>query len=71
MLSSDALYVVTDDDTVVAFSRSDGSVLWRYRREPHEGFVIAGHAGLTSAGGKLSRASATGPWSRSTPATVA
>jgi outer membrane protein assembly factor BamB len=53
LLSSDALYVVTDEDSVIAFSRSDGSVLWRYRREPHEGFVIAGHAGLTNAGGKL------------------
>jgi outer membrane protein assembly factor BamB len=53
LLSNDALYVVTDEDSVIAFSRSDGSVLWRYRREPHEGFVIAGHAGLTNANGKL------------------
>jgi outer membrane protein assembly factor BamB len=53
LLSSDALYLVTDEDTVVALSRVDGSVLWRYHREPHEGFVIAGHAGLVIASGKL------------------
>ena len=53
LLSSDALYLVADDDSVVALSRSDGTVLWRYHREPHEGLSIAGHAGLVEAGGKL------------------
>jgi outer membrane protein assembly factor BamB len=53
LLSDDAVYVVTDTDVVVAFARDDGQVLWRYRREPHEGFAIAGHAGLALAGSKL------------------
>jgi outer membrane protein assembly factor BamB len=53
LLSNDALYVVTDGDSVVAVSRSDGSVLWRYHRDPPEGFGIAGHAGLTYAGSRL------------------
>jgi outer membrane protein assembly factor BamB len=53
LLSNDAVYVVTDTDAVIAFARNDGSVLWRYHREPAEGFAIAGHAGLTLAGDKL------------------
>ncbi len=53
LLAHDALYVVTDGDSVSAFSRADGSVLWRYHREPHEGFSIAGHAGLARSGNKL------------------
>jgi outer membrane protein assembly factor BamB len=53
LLRQDTLYVVTDNDTVLALARVDGSILWRYRREPHEGFAIAGHAGLTLAGDKL------------------
>jgi outer membrane protein assembly factor BamB len=53
LLSEDAVYVVTDTDLVVAFARTDGKVLWRYRREPHEGFAIAGHAGLALAGSRL------------------
>ena len=53
MLSRDALYVVTDEDSVLALSRTDGSTLWRYKREPHEGFAIAGHAGLTVVSNKI------------------
>jgi outer membrane protein assembly factor BamB len=53
LLSDDALYVVTDTDSVLAVSRSDGSILWRYHRDPLEGFGITGHAGLTRAGSKL------------------
>jgi len=53
LLNRDTLYLVTDTDLVLALAREDGSVLWRYRREPHEGFAIAGHAGLTLAGTKL------------------
>ncbi len=47
LLTDDAVYVVTDEDGVVAFARTDGSVLWRYHRERREGFAVAGHAGLT------------------------
>jgi len=47
LLSGDAVYVITEEDVVEAFSRADGSVLWRYERERDEGFLVAGHAGLT------------------------
>lgn len=53
LLSEDALYVVTDDDGVFAISRKDGSVLWRYKREPRAGLKIGGHAGLLLANGRL------------------
>jgi outer membrane protein assembly factor BamB len=53
LLTEDAVYVVTDDDRVVAFARSDGSVLWRYRRERREGFEISGHAGLVLEGSRM------------------
>ena len=48
-LSADALYIATDEDSVVALSRTDGSVLWRYKRERSEGFAIVGHAGIAVA----------------------
>jgi outer membrane protein assembly factor BamB len=53
LLAKDALYVVTDEDAVLALSRADGSVLWRYRRESREGFSISGHAGLTAVDNKV------------------
>jgi outer membrane protein assembly factor BamB len=53
VLSPDAAYVVTDEDTVFALSRTDGSVLFRYKREPVEGFAVAGHAGITLSGSTL------------------
>jgi outer membrane protein assembly factor BamB len=53
LLRDDALYVVTEDEAVTAVARVDGSILWRYRREPRSGFSIAGHAGLTLAGRRL------------------
>lgn len=46
VLSKDAFYVVTDDDSVYALARRDGSVLWRHRREPRAGLKISGHAGI-------------------------
>ncbi len=53
-ISGDAVYVVTEEDVVEAFSRADGSVLWRYERERDEGFLVAGHAGfLALEGGRL------------------
>jgi outer membrane protein assembly factor BamB len=52
-LRDDTLYIATDNDSVLALARTDGSLLWRYRREPREGFSIAGHAGLTAAGDKI------------------
>lgn len=46
LLAGDAVYVVTEDDVVEAYSRADGSVLWTYQREREEGFLVTGHAGL-------------------------
>lgn len=46
MLTKDALYVVTDDDAVFALARKDGSILWRYKREPRAGLKVGGHAGI-------------------------
>ena len=53
VLSADAVYVVTDEDTVFALARKDGTVLFRYKREPVEGFAVAGHAGIAIADGTL------------------
>ncbi len=54
LLSRDTVYVVSDTDTVSAFARKDGEVLWRFRREvPERQFNIAGHAGLERVDGKL------------------
>ena len=46
LLTPDAVYVVTETDVVTAVSRQSGEVLWRYRRDPPDGFSITGHAGL-------------------------
>lgn len=51
VLFKDALYVITEDDTVEARSRGDGSLLWSFKREPSEGFLVAGHAGLSPVDG--------------------
>ena len=53
LLSSDALYIVTDDDGVFAIARKDGSILWRYKREPRSGLKVGGHAGLLLANDRL------------------
>ena len=53
VLTEDAVYAVTDEDAVLAFSRTKGAVLWRYRRESREGFMIAGHAGLALADNRI------------------
>jgi outer membrane protein assembly factor BamB len=54
LLLNDAVYVITEEDVIEAFSRADGSVLWRYDRERSEGFLVAGHSGLTLVeGGRL------------------
>ena len=53
LLTDDAVYVVTDEDTVVAMAREDGEALWRVRRDAPEGFTISEHAGLVLGEGKL------------------
>lgn len=53
VLTDDALYLVTDNDVVVALDRSDGEPLWRYRRDAPEGFYVSQHAGITLADGRI------------------
>lgn len=48
VLFKDAVYLITEDDAVEARSRSDGSILWTYKRERSEGFLVAGHSGLSA-----------------------
>jgi outer membrane protein assembly factor BamB len=53
LLASDAAYVVTAANSLVAMSRTNGELLWRYRRDIPESFSIAGNAGILSAYGKI------------------
>ena len=47
VLYRDAVYVITEEDVVEGRARSDGSVLWSYKRDRSDGFLVAGHAGLS------------------------
>lgn len=53
LLTDDAIYVVTEADVVEAFARKDGSPLWRYKRDPLDGFAVAGHAGIALHDGRI------------------
>ncbi len=53
VIADDAVYIVTEDDKVVALSREDGEILWSYDREVDVEYAIAGHAGLLLWDGKL------------------
>ncbi|MEM9067789.1 MAG: PQQ-binding-like beta-propeller repeat protein [Myxococcota bacterium] len=53
VLAEDAVYVVTEDDKIVALSREDGEILWVYDREVDTEYAIAGHAGLLLHEGRL------------------
>lgn len=53
LLVPDAAYVVSETDQVVALSREQGEVLWRYKRDPTDGYHVVGHAGLTLSGDQL------------------
>lgn len=53
LLIHDAVYVVTSTDDVVALSRKDGELLWRFQRNPPAGFAVTGHAGLLHSQGRL------------------
>lgn len=46
VLFRDAVYVISEEDVVEGRSRTDGSVLWSYKRDRSDGFLVAGHAGL-------------------------
>ncbi len=53
VLTDDTVYVVTEADSVVAFARDNGTVLWRYNRDAPETMSVTGHAGLLLNDGKL------------------
>lgn len=53
VLTDDALFVVTDDDTIMALGREDGEILWRYSHESNEELSIAGRAGLLLSDNRL------------------
>ena len=46
VLFRDAVYIITEEDTVEALARADGSMLWSFRRDRADEFLVAGHAGL-------------------------
>ena len=69
LLSADALYLVTDLDTVVALNRADGALLWRYRRTERPSFSRRRPLGLRSPRPGTSPRSVTAWWPRSIPAT--
>ncbi len=53
VLTTDALYVVGENDTITALARDDGRILWTYAKEPVEEITIAGHAGMLLEDGRL------------------
>jgi outer membrane protein assembly factor BamB len=46
VLFRDAVYTLSEDDVIESRSRADGSMLWSYKRDRSEGFLVAGHSGL-------------------------
>lgn len=46
ILFRDALYTLSEDDVVESRARADGAVLWSYKRDRSEGFLVSGHSGL-------------------------
>lgn len=46
IVTQDALFFVSESDTVTALARDDGRILWSFEKEPVNEITIAGHAGL-------------------------
>jgi outer membrane protein assembly factor BamB len=46
VLFRDAIYILTEDDVIESRGRADGNVLWSYKRDRSEGFLVSGHSGL-------------------------
>lgn len=53
IVTSTAIYVAREDDTVVAMDRETGEVFWRYRREGTVEYSISGRAGLLLRDGRI------------------
>ncbi|MBN2718249.1 MAG: PQQ-binding-like beta-propeller repeat protein [Deltaproteobacteria bacterium] len=52
-MHADTVFVVNADNTVLAIDPEGGEIIWRYRREPVEGFSSVGHADLKIAGASV------------------
>ncbi len=52
-LSTDAVFVITASDAIVALSRARGEELWRYQRDAPSGFSLTGHSGLVLHEGRI------------------
>ncbi len=46
VLFRDAIYTLSEDDVIESRARADGAMLWSYKRDRSEGFLVAGHSGL-------------------------
>lgn len=53
LVTSDAIYMVAENDSITALARDDGRILWTYDKEPVDEITIAGHAGLLLEDGRL------------------
>lgn len=53
LVTTEAIYLVAENDSITALARDDGRILWTYDKEPVEEITIAGHAGLLIAEGRL------------------
>jgi outer membrane protein assembly factor BamB len=53
LLFRDALFLFSEEDVLEARSREDGSVLWSYKRDRGDGFLVAGHSALELTEGGL------------------
>lgn len=52
-LRNDTLYTVNADNTIFALDPEGGEIIWRYRRDPVDGFSSVGYGELTFANGMI------------------
>ncbi|MBN2528713.1 MAG: PQQ-binding-like beta-propeller repeat protein [Deltaproteobacteria bacterium] len=52
-MHDDTIFVVNDDNTVLAIDPEGGEIVWRFRRDPVEGFSSVGHSDLRIAGNSV------------------
>lgn len=53
LVTDDVVYIATENDVIEAFDRRTGEALWRFERQPTEGFYVTEHAGLALADRRL------------------
>ena len=52
-MHDDTIFVVNADNTVLAVDPEGGEIIWRYRREPVEGFSSVGHSDIRIVGNRV------------------